>query len=92
MAAFQLVYGVTPFGINLFGIFTAYGGATRGRIETGRTLPDNPLQMINLRSQLFLFVNQLAKGVIPFIGLQILGMMLVWLMPSVATWLPKLLF
>ncbi|MBA93226.1 MAG: tripartite transporter [Phyllobacteriaceae bacterium] len=36
--------------------------------------------------------GHIYRGVIPFIGLQILGMMLVWLMPSVATWLPKLLF
>ncbi|MFP1633725.1 TRAP transporter large permease subunit [Zhengella sp. ZM62] len=36
--------------------------------------------------------GHIYRGVIPFIGLQILGMMLVWLLPSVATWLPGLLF
>lgn len=36
--------------------------------------------------------GHIYRGVIPFIGLQILGMLLVWLWPSVATWLPGLLF
>ncbi|GGE88839.1 TRAP transporter large permease subunit [Stappia taiwanensis] len=36
--------------------------------------------------------GQIYRGVIPFIGLQILGMALIWLWPSVATFLPKLAF
>jgi tripartite ATP-independent transporter DctM subunit len=32
------------------------------------------------------------KGVVPFIGLQILGVALVWLMPGIATWLPRAIF
>lgn len=32
------------------------------------------------------------RGVIPFIGLQIIGITLVWLFPEIATTLPKLLF
>lgn len=36
--------------------------------------------------------GHIYRGVVPFIGLQILGMLLVWLLPAVATWLPKQLF
>lgn len=36
--------------------------------------------------------GHIYKGVVPFIGLQALGMLLVWAMPFLATWLPKILF
>jgi TRAP-type mannitol/chloroaromatic compound transport system permease large subunit len=35
---------------------------------------------------------QIYRGVLPFIGLQILGVALVWLLPSLATWLPRAIF
>jgi len=34
-------------------------------------------------------VMEIYKGVIPFIGLQILGLALVMVFPDIATWLPK---
>ena len=36
--------------------------------------------------------GQIYAGVLPFIGLQIIGMLLVWLFPGIATWLPRQLF
>ncbi|EDQ35067.1 TRAP-type mannitol/chloroaromatic compound transport system, large permease component [Hoeflea phototrophica DFL-43] len=36
--------------------------------------------------------GQIYAGVIPFIGLQILGMTVVWFWPAISTWLPRLLF
>ncbi|MCF8516660.1 MAG: TRAP transporter large permease subunit [Rhodobacteraceae bacterium] len=36
--------------------------------------------------------GHIYKGVVPFIGLQALGVMLVWAMPFLATWLPEILF
>ncbi|WP_153546868.1 TRAP transporter large permease [Tritonibacter aquimaris] len=36
--------------------------------------------------------TQIYRGVAPFIGLQIVGILLVWLLPAVATWLPRTLF
>ena len=36
--------------------------------------------------------EQIYKGVVPFIGLQALGVLLVWALPSLATWLPAVLF
>ncbi|NBR90649.1 MAG: TRAP transporter large permease subunit, partial [Rhodobacteraceae bacterium] len=36
--------------------------------------------------------EQIYTGVVPFIGLQALGVMLVWAMPFLATWLPNTLF
>ena len=36
--------------------------------------------------------GQIYAGVLPFIGLQILGIALVWLLPGLATWLPSVLF
>jgi TRAP-type mannitol/chloroaromatic compound transport system permease large subunit len=36
--------------------------------------------------------GQIYAGVIPFIGLQILGMALVWFLPHISTWLPGVLF
>lgn len=36
--------------------------------------------------------GQIYAGVLPFIGLQIIGMLLVWLIPGIATWLPRQLF
>ncbi len=35
---------------------------------------------------------EIYKGVLPFIGLQILGVALIWLLPGIATWLPRALF
>lgn len=36
--------------------------------------------------------GHIYKGVVPFIGLQALGVLLVWAMPFLATWLPEILF
>ena len=36
--------------------------------------------------------GQIYHGIIPFIALQVLGMVLVWLFPHLATWLPRLIF
>ena len=36
--------------------------------------------------------GQIYAGVMPFIGLQIVGMALVWAIPGISTWLPKALF
>ena len=36
--------------------------------------------------------EQIYKGVVPFIGLQALGVLLVWMLPFLATWLPSALF
>ncbi|WP_291728999.1 TRAP transporter large permease subunit [Leisingera sp. F5] len=36
--------------------------------------------------------RQIYQGVVPFIGLQALGVLLVWLIPGLATWLPSAIF
>ncbi|MCY0094011.1 TRAP transporter large permease [Hoeflea ulvae] len=36
--------------------------------------------------------GQIYAGVVPFIGLQIIGISLVWLLPQLATWLPGVIF
>lgn len=36
--------------------------------------------------------GQIYAGVVPFIGLQLIGILIVWLIPGVSTWLPGLLF
>ncbi len=36
--------------------------------------------------------TEIYLGVMPFIGLQIVGVALVWLLPAIATWLPRSLF
>jgi TRAP-type mannitol/chloroaromatic compound transport system permease large subunit len=36
--------------------------------------------------------GQIYAGVVPFIGLQLIGILIIWLLPSVSTWLPSLLF
>ena len=36
--------------------------------------------------------GHIYKGVVPFIGLQALGVLLVWALPALATWLPAALF
>jgi TRAP-type mannitol/chloroaromatic compound transport system permease large subunit len=36
--------------------------------------------------------GQIYAGVIPFIGLQIIGISLVWMLPQLATWLPGVIF
>jgi len=36
--------------------------------------------------------GHIYKGVVPFIGLQALGVLLVWALPFLATWLPAILF
>lgn len=36
--------------------------------------------------------EQIYMGVVPFIGLQALGVLLVWVLPFLATWLPSALF
>ena len=36
--------------------------------------------------------GQIYRGVVPFIGLQILGVAIIWLLPPLATWLPRAVF
>jgi TRAP-type mannitol/chloroaromatic compound transport system permease large subunit len=36
--------------------------------------------------------GQIYQGVVPFIGLQIIGILLIWSLPILATWLPDVLF
>ncbi|HEY5633450.1 MAG TPA: TRAP transporter large permease subunit [Burkholderiaceae bacterium] len=36
--------------------------------------------------------GHIYAGVAPFIGLQVVGMAVIWLVPAIATWLPKLVF
>ncbi|MEI4234226.1 TRAP transporter large permease [Roseovarius sp. D22-M7] len=36
--------------------------------------------------------GQIYRGVVPFIGLQAIGIGLIWALPSLATWLPDVLF
>lgn len=36
--------------------------------------------------------GQIYAGVVPFIGLQLVGILIVWLLPGASTWLPSVLF
>ena len=36
--------------------------------------------------------GDIYRGIIPFVVLQVLAMLLVWAVPSLATWLPKQIF
>lgn len=36
--------------------------------------------------------GQIYAGVIPFIGLQALGVLVIWMVPGIATWLPSIIF
>jgi TRAP-type mannitol/chloroaromatic compound transport system permease large subunit len=36
--------------------------------------------------------GQIYAGVVPFIGLQIIGVVLIWMLPALATWLPSKIF
>ena len=36
--------------------------------------------------------SQIYLGVLPFIALQAIGVVLIWFLPSLATWLPKMMF
>jgi len=36
--------------------------------------------------------GQIYAGVVPFIGLQALGVLLIWMVPGIATWLPSVIF
>ncbi len=36
--------------------------------------------------------GQIYAGVMPFIGLQLLGMLIIWIIPSIANWLPAILY
>jgi TRAP-type mannitol/chloroaromatic compound transport system permease large subunit len=32
------------------------------------------------------------RGIMPFVGLQVIGLAAVWIFPQLATWLPRALF
>ena len=36
--------------------------------------------------------GMIYRGVVPFVGIQILALILLWYLPDLATWLPKLIF
>ena len=36
--------------------------------------------------------GHIYAGVVPFIAIQAVGVILIWLIPSLATWLPSVLF
>jgi TRAP-type mannitol/chloroaromatic compound transport system permease large subunit len=35
---------------------------------------------------------QIYKGIIPFVFIQMLALVLLWYLPSLATWLPKVIY
>lgn len=63
-------------------------------LQTSFLTPPFGFSLFYLRSAAPVEVTtgMIYRGVVPFIGLQILAMILIWALPDIATWLPRAIF
>jgi tripartite ATP-independent transporter DctM subunit len=84
-AAPLIMLGVDPIWL---------GVALSVNLQTSFLTPPFGFALFYLRGVASRVLDTVAiyKGVIPFIGLQVVGIVLIWLVPGMATWLPERLF
>ncbi len=85
VAPIILVYDISPIW---FGVMVAVN------LQTSFLTPPFGFSLFYLRSVApeTVSTKQIYQGIVPFVLLQILGLCILWMFPSIVTWLPDLLF
>jgi tripartite ATP-independent transporter DctM subunit len=95
---FEIIFIVMPLTAPILlqmGIDPVWLGVMVGiNLQTSFLTPPVGFSLFYLRSvaPASIGTNQIYRGVIPFVALQMAGLALVWIFPQLATWLPALVF
>ncbi len=95
---FEIIFIVVPIAapaLIRMGVDPVWLGVMIGvNLQTSFLTPPFGFALFYLRGVAGKLVQtiDIYRGVVPFVGLQVLGLALVWSIPSMATWLPSKLF
>jgi hypothetical protein len=95
---FEIIFIVVPIAapaLIKLGVDPVWLGVMIGvNLQTSFLTPPFGFALFYLRGVAHRFVRtiEIYRGVVPFVALQIAGLALVWLLPSLATYLPDRLF
>ena len=95
---FEIIFIVMPLTAPILlqmGIDPVWLGVMVGiNLQTSFLTPPVGFSLFYLRSVAppSIGTNQIYRGVVPFVALQMAGLALVWVFPQLATWLPALVF
>jgi tripartite ATP-independent transporter DctM subunit len=95
---FEIIFIVVPIAapaLIRMGVDPVWLGVMIGvNLQTSFLTPPFGFALFYLRgvAQRLLRTIDIYRGVLPFVGLQVLGLALVWVLPAMATWLPERLF
>ena len=95
---FEIIFIVVPLtapALIMMGVDPIWLGVMIGvNLQTSFLTPPFGFALFYLRGVAGAFMKtiDIYRGVVPFVGLQILGMALLWVLPSMATYLPERLF
>jgi tripartite ATP-independent transporter DctM subunit len=95
---FEIIFIVMPLTAPILlqmGIDPVWLGVMVGiNLQTSFLTPPVGFSLFYLRSvaPASIGTNQIYRGVVPFVALQMAGLALVWMFPQLATWLPALVF
>jgi tripartite ATP-independent transporter DctM subunit len=95
---FEIIFIVMPLTAPILlqmGIDPVWLGVMVGvNLQTSFLTPPVGFSLFYLRSvaPASIGTNQIYRGVVPFVVLQMVGLTLVWIFPQLATWLPAIVF
>jgi tripartite ATP-independent transporter DctM subunit len=95
---FEIIFIVMPLTAPILlqmGIDPVWLGVMVGvNLQTSFLTPPVGFSLFYLRSvaPASIETNQIYRGVVPFVVLQMVGLTLVWIFPQLATWLPAIVF
>jgi tripartite ATP-independent transporter DctM subunit len=95
---FEIIFIVVPIAapaLIRMGVDPVWLGVMIGvNLQTSFLTPPFGFALFYLRGVAGKMIDtiDIYRGVVPFVGLQVLGLALVWSIPSMATWLPSKLF
>lgn len=95
---FEIIFIIVPITaptLIMLGADPIWLGVILGvNLQTSFLTPPFGFALLYLRgvATRMLATLDIYKGIVPFVGLQVLGMVLVWVIPEMATWLPDQIF
>ncbi|HEV7370966.1 TRAP transporter large permease subunit [Arenibaculum sp.] len=95
---FEIIFIIVPITaapLIMLGVDPIWLGVALGvNLQTSFLTPPFGFALFYLRGVASRVLDTMAiyRGVVPFIGLQVVGIVLIWLIPGMATWLPERLF
>lgn len=95
---FEIIFIMVPIAAPVLiklGVDPIWLGVAIGiNLQTSFVTPPFGFSLFYLRGVAGKFVSTLDiyRGIVPFVGLQLLAIAILWIHPPIATWLPKVLF